>query len=710
MKRAFALIGSTMLICCLMFCTFSNLKAIGAALTASFVALVLSLIIKPLRKRKNIALVLLAVFVSCGVFLLHEAARQSDIKAASENTAVVQTRLNDLPYYNKGRKILSLKAFGIDGRNASLNLTVTTKEPVDIAPGDNLILRIKLNEPDTSDRETAVFDRSQDVALKGTIEAEDEYTLIKDCDLSPTQLLLKIRSFMADSITSALGSERGAVLCGLLLGERNGINPKSQTLFRNCGVLHLFAVSGLHLSIWSALVWEAVRRTGMNIRKCSAAAIIFTLLFMLVTGANPPVLRAGFMIIVLHLGNLFDRQADAYNSVGFAVCMLLIINPYICLSVSLWLSVLATLSIVTFSKKLYAFSGSMKRRIESVLIPRYAAISKGRELTAKFIVLLCDSVTASIFISLTVSAATLPIYAFCFGSISVIILLSNLIFVPLGAVLMQLGGVAAVLMCLGFNALGRLLFVPAGLLCKLTVWIAEKLGTLPVTLISVSSPLGKITVCVCIILLALAIIWRRKLKKAFPVCAVCTVLLFFAVNTAVYISDYSKPRIFVSDTGELTGAVITYKGSVIALDCSENGYGSQKLYFAARTIPVTKVEYLLTPNADLQRTLRSNYIFEHYSCENVFVFTDDSPKEENDFNLEETQGENFVIKKDDLLLTCEEKYVTIEFKGTKTVLVYGKYAAEPNGDIVIMPQSDFEMTEITLLPNGKYTQRRLDNA
>lgn len=85
-------------------------------------------------------------------------------------------------------------------------------------------------------------------------------------------------------------------MAGLCYGDKSNIPRNVTTAFSAAGVSHLLAVSGLHLSVWSSLLYMIMRKLRVSRRISSASSIVFIIFFAILTGMNPPVVRAGTMI------------------------------------------------------------------------------------------------------------------------------------------------------------------------------------------------------------------------------------------------------------------------------------------------------------------------------------------------------------------------------------------------------------------------------
>ena len=142
----------------------------------------------------------------------------------------------------------------------------------------------------------------------------------------------------------------------LLIGYKEDLDKDLVQAYSNTGVVHIIAISGLHLGlIYSVLLW-LFNRTPLLKRSRHAKVILLLSclwLFSLLTGGAASVLRSAVMFTVIVIGKYYFRQASVYNSLAASALILLCYNPYYLWDVGFQLSYLAVLGIVALQKPLY---------------------------------------------------------------------------------------------------------------------------------------------------------------------------------------------------------------------------------------------------------------------------------------------------------------------------------------------------------------------
>lgn len=229
-----------------------------------------------------------------------------------------------------------------------------------------------------------------------------------------SNLIFKTRKKLDEIITSYHNKSTASLLRGLILADRSLIDYEIKNEFINAGVVHVLAVSGLHVGFIALIFVFLFQRLNIYIRYIFT--IIGLLLFMLITNAPPSVTRATIMAIVMILSFLISRKYNSINAVALSAFVILLINPNELFNPGFQLSYVAVLSIILFYPPLRNFIISLNIKINVV---RYV---------------LLFSIT-----SLAAQIGTLPFVLFYFHKLSIIALIANLFVIPLIAMIIGLG-------------------------------------------------------------------------------------------------------------------------------------------------------------------------------------------------------------------------------------------------------------------------------
>lgn len=279
----------------------------------------------------------------------------------------------------------------------------------------------------------------------------------KPAAFSLKRVIMDYRNFLTNLIQEILPGESGAALIAMICGDKSGLDSNTKTLLYRAGIGHMMSVSGAHLTIVCMLAQWLLKPVPMpkwvrfGVYMAAAAG------FAIFAGLSNSVLRAVVMLFFVNAAPLFRRKADCFNSLGAAVVLLSVGNPFVIRDASFLLSAAGVFGIGVFGPYmagLASFSGW-----------------KGR---------VCRSLIVFTSVSLTV----LPVSLLFFDETSSISPLTNLLLVPLCTAALLLG--LLVLLTGGAWIVAFPLLKTAGLLCDIVLAVCNGLGRMPWTHI----PLG----------------------------------------------------------------------------------------------------------------------------------------------------------------------------------------------------------------------------
>jgi len=186
---------------------------------------------------------------------------------------------------------------------------------------------------------------------------ENEFTILPTTNKTFFRQLInnsrvKVISILRNNIK---GEKELGLAEALLIGYKDDLDKTLVQSYSNTGVVHVIAISGLHLGlIYWLLTWLFKPLQKRNIKWLRPIFILTGLwLFSLLAGAQPSVLRSAVMFTCIVLGDSFARKSSVYNTLALSALLLLCINPYWLWDVGFQLSYAAVLSIVIFMQPIY---------------------------------------------------------------------------------------------------------------------------------------------------------------------------------------------------------------------------------------------------------------------------------------------------------------------------------------------------------------------
>ena len=135
-----------------------------------------------------------------------------------------------------------------------------------------------------------------------------------------------------------------------ILGENN-TNDEIKESYQNNGISHLFAISGMHITLFTNLLSKILNKI-MKKNKSFILITIFLLFYLFLTNYTPSVIRATFMYILLSLKNLFKLKIKSQSVLLSLISLLLIYNPYYIYNTGFLFSFIVSFSLIIFNDKI----------------------------------------------------------------------------------------------------------------------------------------------------------------------------------------------------------------------------------------------------------------------------------------------------------------------------------------------------------------------
>lgn len=371
--------------------------------------------IKPLKLKKHIILpfICISAIIATTTFSLYNHFFITPVLKYDNTTRNVTGKIITIPKEKSGFITFDIKSLSIAEETEAVKITVSLPENranslklYDVISIENAHLYIPQNGNGGYD----VTNYSDRVILSAN---GSNASLLWKAERTPYYFCLKFKEAATDKITSFSSEYTSGILKGMVFGNSDSVDFHTIKAFRNSGIAHLLAVSGLHTALWCSLLITIFKLFGIPEKVRNIICIIFLCGFCVVSAFTPSVMRASFMMLVLLLAPFFKRRPDSFNSLGIAITTLLTINPYIVTSASFQLSTTATLGVL--------FASSYENKIHS----------KTNKLKHKIPRKLTDYVCTSLLVSVFAGVFTLPISAYYFNVFSILSPIANIFCVKL---------------------------------------------------------------------------------------------------------------------------------------------------------------------------------------------------------------------------------------------------------------------------------------
>lgn len=383
--------------------------------------------------------------------------------------------------------------------------------------------------------------------------------------------IVELRRYIRSVLSWYLSGDTKALMNGLMLGNINDISDESRSDLKTCGVSHIVAVSGLHISIITSLLLSFLRKF-LSPRKASLFLLIPLMLVVAVTGFTPSAVRAGIMCAITFIGAAVFKKTDSLNTLGVAICLMLLYNPYIISSISFQLSCSATAGVIIAAP----YSAKYSKKICGMI-----RLSPIKIVVGEIVQIFCISVGATLF--------TMPFQIIYFGYVSVIAPLTNVLVSVAVTYALSLGVVGILIYAVPY--LGVVAIVPiklAGLFANYILAAVHILADIPFSYIPIGDKLSEFCLMLITALLALWFLLNRVGGVRFVSLLSCALVITAMVSSSI--AEKYKVTVTVLDLGKTYCTAVSYGKSCMLFGCGddENDYYSIKSYL--KTNAIYKIE------------------------------------------------------------------------------------------------------------------------
>nr|WP_275580401.1 DNA internalization-related competence protein ComEC/Rec2 [Metabacillus iocasae] len=189
----------------------------------------------------------------------------------------------------------------------------------------------------------------------------------------------------------------------LIYGERKEMDNNVLKAYQQLGVIHLLAISGLHVGLLIGVCFYLLIRIGLTRERTITIIMCVLPIYTLFAGAAPSVIRASFMTMLVLLSLKLKDRLIPIDALSMACMLMLLINPYYVFQVGFQLSFTVSFSLILCSHSIIQKQKTFLRQL--------------------FIV------------STIAQLGSLPLILYHFYEISLISLPLNMLFVPLYSIL-----------------------------------------------------------------------------------------------------------------------------------------------------------------------------------------------------------------------------------------------------------------------------------
>lgn len=296
------------------------------------------------------------------------------------------------------------------------------------------------------------------------------------------------------------GTKEAGLAEAMLIGYKEDLDKKLVQSYSDTGVVHIIAISGLHLGLIYWLLMGLCKplskyKTGRIVQPILIIAGLW--LFSGIAGASPSVLRSAVMFTCIVIGAYINRKTSIFNSLAASAFLLLCFNPIWLWDAGFQLSYAAVLSLAVFYKSIYNL----------LFIPNK----------------LLDFIWKSICVTLAAQILTVPVSVYHFHQFPNLFLIANLLAVPLSGIII----IGEIILCLA--SILPIVATTVGYLLHYTIyWLntfIEQVGNMPFA--TMNDLLISLPQLICLYIFIGGIAWWLLHNKKMGARISLMALLFF---------------------------------------------------------------------------------------------------------------------------------------------------------------------------------------
>jgi len=264
------------------------------------------------------------------------------------------------------------------------------------------------------------------------------------------QAVSAVRSTVIHAVHTAVPEPAGALLLGVAFGWHEPIDALTRASMQDAGLIHIVAVSGLKVVIVAALLQALLVHLPLSRRVRGVAILVGVGIFVVLSGAGPAAVRSGLTAAAAFALSGDSRRPRPFAILGLCATIMLLISPRLVGDVGFQLSVLGTGGILLLARPI-----ATRLPGPALMVEPFA-------------------------VTLAAQAATVPIMASVFGSISLVGPLANAVVLPMLPLIILAAWIAVPCVVL-IPPAAAVLLSAAGAACSGIVVIARLFAALPLS-------------------------------------------------------------------------------------------------------------------------------------------------------------------------------------------------------------------------------------
>lgn len=422
--------------------------------------------------------------------------------------------------------------------------------------------------------------------------------------------LYGIKNRCTKIIDNSFDSESAGIVKAMLVADKSTLDKNIKKLYSENGIAHIMAISGVHVAIIGMTLYGFLRKLRIGRLISGTFSIAIIILYGIMTGMSSSTERAVIMLILSIAAEYFGRKTDAPTSMGFAMIIMVLGNPYVILDAGFQLSFAAITGVTVVAPQLRKLLRMFKRFIKEADEKKKQKHKKIMSLK-KMIIKLIDAFVVGIASFIT----TTPVIIYYYYQFPPYSILINLIVIPLVSLIVG-GSILVVLTGLFFTGAAVVMTYPVRLILFGYKYLCIFASGLPGASVLVGHiSIGMVFVyylSVVLIFAILRMIRIGKTERGGPILyLMLATVLFLTVVYEVYSYDKSLKVVYM-DVGQGDGVLLRTSGhGGILIDggsSSNKRVGEYVMVPVLKYYGVSEVEYAFVSHGDADHVSGLEYL------------------------------------------------------------------------------------------------------
>lgn len=422
--------------------------------------------------------------------------------------------------------------------------------------------------------------------------------------------LYGIKNRCTKIIDNSFDSESAGIVKAMLVADKSTLDKNIKKLYSENGIAHIMAISGVHVAIIGMTLYGFLRKLRIGRLISGTFSIAIIILYGIMTGMSSSTERAVIMLILSIAAEYFGRKTDAPTSMGFAMIIMVLGNPYVILDAGFQLSFAAITGVTVVAPQLRKLLRMFKCFIKEADEKKKQKHKKIMSLR-KMIIKLIDALVVGIASFIT----TTPVIIYYYYQFPPYSILINLIVIPLVSLVVG-GSILVVLTGLFFTGAAVVMTYPVRLILFGYKYLCIFASGLPGASVLVGHiSIGMVFVYYLSVVLMFAILRMiriGKTERGGPILyLMLATVLFLTVVYEVYSYDKSLKVVYM-DVGQGDGVLLRTSGhGGILIDggsSSNKRVGEYVMVPVLKYYGVSEVEYAFVSHGDADHVSGLEYL------------------------------------------------------------------------------------------------------